>query len=183
MITSYRNARSVDRNTVPQATPCCRRSVLTIGYHHILKASLNREQLRTVVKKVDFSYMPIGQPSLKTRSPPRRRPNSARRLRPGFAPGNTERVPVQATPRVSYHPPNSRTGLGLRLRFPSRCCAASAGLSCPEIAPQYVHTCFTRFLTGTVKATCTPLPTGQTHRRGMRSEQLSKRRASTKAAA
>ena len=60
-------------------------------------------QVGTVVKKVDFSYMPIGQPSLKTRSPPRRRPNSARRLRPGFAPGNTERIPVQATPRVSYH--------------------------------------------------------------------------------
>ena len=106
----------------------------------------------TVVKKVDFSYMPIGQPSLKTRSPPRRRPNSARRLRPGFAPGNTELVPAQATPRVSPRT-TARTGLGRRLRFPSRCCAASAGLSCPEIAPQYVHTCFTRFLTGTVKAT------------------------------
>ena len=47
--------------------------------------------------------------------------------------------------------------------------AASASLSCPAIAPQYVHTCFTRFLTGTVKATWTPLPIGQTHRRGMRS--------------
>ncbi|CAI7991351.1 hypothetical protein GBAR_LOCUS706, partial [Geodia barretti] len=55
--------------------------------------------------------------------------------------------------------------------------------SCPEIAPQYVHTCFTRFLAGTVKATWTPLPTGATRRRGMRSEQPSKRRASTRAAA
>ena len=115
----------------------------------------------TVVKKVDFSYMPIGQPSLKTRSPPRRRPNSARRLRPGFAPGNTELIPAQATPRVSPRT-TAGTGLGRRLRFPSRCCAASAGLSCPEIAPQYVQTCFTRFLTGTVKATCTPLSMGVT---------------------
>ena len=73
------------------------------------------------------------------------------------------------------------TGSGLH--FPSRCCAASAGLNWPEIAPQSVHTCFTRFLTGTRKATRTPLPTGANPWRGIRSEQPSKRRASTKAAA
>ena len=65
----------------------------------------------------------------------------------------------------------SQTRLSLRLRFPRRCCAVSAGLSCPAIALQCVHTCFSRFLAGTLKVTWTPLPTGQTRRRGMRSQQ------------
>ena len=112
------------------------------------------------------------------RSEPRRRPNSSRRLRPGISPGNTDRIPAQATPRASARR-TARTGLGL----PSRCCAASAGLNWPDPAPQYVHTCFTRFLTGflkgTVKTTRTPLPMGQTNRRGRRSEQPSMRRASS----
>ena len=79
----------------------------------------------------------LHQPLLSTRSAPLRHPNSARRLRPGISPGNTDLVPVQA---------GARTGLGPRTRFPSRCCAASAGLICPEIAPQYVQACVTRSL-------------------------------------
>ena len=49
----------------------------------------------TVVKKVAL-VTNHRQPLLETRSEPRRRPNSARRLRPGLSPGNTERVPAQA---------------------------------------------------------------------------------------
>ena len=80
----------------------------------------------TVVKMVDFSY--ILTPAI-PEDPPLadRRPNCARRLRPGISPGNTELIPVQA---------GARTGLGPSTRFPSRCCAASAGLNCPDIAPQ-----------------------------------------------
>ena len=48
----------------------------------------------TVVKMVDFSHRPQS-------AKPLRRPNSARRLRPGFSPGNTELIPAQATPRAS----------------------------------------------------------------------------------
>ena len=113
---------------------------------------------------VDFSHRPQS-------AKPLRRPNSSRRLRPGFSPGNTELIPAQATPRASARG-TARTGPWVRLvlgrlgsRFPSRCCAASAGLSCPEIrAPQYVQT--TRasraqdFLTGTVKATCYAIADG-----------------------
>ena len=40
------------------------------------------------------------QPFLKAQPAPRRRPNSSRRLRPGISPGNTERVPAQASPRA-----------------------------------------------------------------------------------
>ena len=94
-----------------------------------------------------------------------RRPNSSRRLHPGIPPGSTERIPVQATARV-LPPTTARTGWDLS----RRCCAASASLSCPDTAPQYVHTCFTRLLTGTVKATWTPLPIGQ-RRRGIRNNQ------------
>ena len=66
----------------------------------------------------------------------RRRPNSSRRLRPGISPGNTDRVLAQATPWASTRR-TARAGLGLRLCFLSWCCAASAGLSSPETAPQY----------------------------------------------
>ena len=41
------------------------------------------------------------QPFPKTRSGPHRRPNSARRLRPGIPPGNTELIPAQATLRAA----------------------------------------------------------------------------------
>ena len=105
----------------------------------------------TVVKMVDYSY----KLSSAIHEDPRladRRPNCSGRLRPGISPGNTDLVPAQAATRGELRT-TAGTGLGPRLRFTSRCCAASAGLSCPEIAPQYVHTCFTRFLTGTMKAT------------------------------
>ena len=108
--------------------------------------------LSPLQKMVDFSYK-LSSAFLKARSLPRRRPNCSRRLYPGISPGNTERVPVQATAWAAG------TGLGVRLRLPGRCCAASAGLSCPEMAPQYVHACCTRFLAVKVKATWTPLPT------------------------
>ena len=81
-----------------------------------------------------------------------------------------KQVPAQA---------GARTGLVLT----SRCCAASAGLSCRDTAPQYDHTCFTRFLTGTLKVTWPPLSSGAVRRRGIPSLQPSKRRASAKAAA
>ena len=41
------------------------------------------------------------QPFLKTRTEPRRRPNSASRLRLGISPRNTELIPVQAAPRAA----------------------------------------------------------------------------------
>ena len=54
----------------------------------------------TVAKLVNFSRK---GPSTTSEDPPQadRRPNSARRLRPGLSPGNTELIPVQATPRAS----------------------------------------------------------------------------------
>ena len=112
----------------------------------------SNSQPKTVVKMVDSGYK---QPSPSVPDDPPladRRPNCTRQLRLEISPKNTELIPVQATPRASARTTAS-TGLGRRFRFPSRCRAASAGLSCPEIAPQYVHTCFTRFLAGTVKAT------------------------------
>ena len=55
---------------------------------------------KAVVKMVDL-VTNCRRPFLKARSPPRRRPNSSRRLRPGVSPGNTDRIPTQATPRAS----------------------------------------------------------------------------------
>ena len=99
-----------------------------------------------VVKKVDLgNQAPAILPS--RRGPSRaaaptvqwqlRQGNCARDSHPGAPNGSRTRPPCSA---------GARTGLGRRIRLPSRCCAASAAPSCPEIAPQYVHTCFTRFL-------------------------------------
>ena len=56
---------------------------------------------RTVVKMVDFGYKPPSSIP-KDAVSPRRRPNSARRLRPGISPGNAELVPAQAaSPRAT----------------------------------------------------------------------------------
>ena len=48
--------------------------------------------------------------------------------------------------------------------LPSRCCKRRFQL--PGVVLQYVHTCFTRFLTGMLKATWAPLSMGQTQQRG-----------------
>ena len=54
---------------------------------------------------------------MKAQPAPRRRPNSSRRLRPGISPGNTERVPAQASPQASTRK-KARTGLGLASPLP-----------------------------------------------------------------
>ena len=114
----------------------------------------------TVVKMVDFSYKTIVSLSLKTRSEPRRRPNSSRRLRLGISPRNTELIPAQATPRGETQRDSlNRIGSAYTLPQPVLRCKRRSHAA-PSIAPQYVHMCFTRFLAGTVKATWTPLPTG-----------------------
>ena len=61
----------------------------------------DNEEAFVLVWESDAQSQDFRQPSLKTRSEPRRRPNSSRRLRPGISPGNTDLVPVQATPRAS----------------------------------------------------------------------------------
>ena len=61
---------------------------------------LAKQGEQTVVKRDDFGNTDQHQPFLKTRSLPRRRPNSTRRLRPGIPPGNTELVPAQAGART-----------------------------------------------------------------------------------
>ena len=131
---------------------------------------------RTVVKMVDFSHRPQS-------AKPLRRPNSSRRLRPGLSPRNTDLVPAQATPRASARTTAlNRIGSASPLPQPVLRCKRRSQLP-REQHPSTSTRASLVFLTGTVKAICTPLPMGATHRRGMRSEQPSKRRASTKAAA
>ena len=102
----------------------------------------------TVVEQDDFSNRDTANLSCR-RGPcraaaPTVQDGSARDSHPGTPNGSPLRPPAKASA-----PTTARAGLGPRLRFPSRCCAASAGLSCPRTAPQQVHTCFTRFLAST----------------------------------
>ena len=83
---------------------------------------------------VDFSNINHRQPFLRTRSLPRRRPNSSRRLRPGISPGNTELVPAQATPRDSLN----RIGSASPLPQPVLRCKRRSQL-CRDRTPKRPH--------------------------------------------
>ena len=106
----------------------------------------------TVVKMVDFSYKlssAIPEDAVRATPPPQ--------LLKAAPPWNLTRE-RRSDPRSSYHagivPHDSLNRIGSASPLPQpvlRC--KRAGLNCPEIAPQYVHTCFTRLLAGTVKAT------------------------------
>ena len=135
----------------------------------------------TILKMVDFSYKlasAFPEDAVSAAPPPQQFKTAP--------PGHRTRE-HRTGPHSSHHPGQNpvdslnRIGSAARPPQPVLLCKRRSQL--PQDRPQYLHTCFTRFLTGTAKATWAPLPTGQTRRRGMRSEQPSRRRASTKAAA
>ena len=112
-----------------------------------------------------------------------RRPNSARRLRPGISPGNTELIT-----RSSHHPGRSpvdslnRIGVASRPPQPVLRCKRQSQLTryCSPVRPHVLHSLPHGYGEGDMYAIAGGT---QTRRRGMRSEQPSKRRASTRAAA